>query len=349
MLVNACLIVPRGFVLSFKRDVLMSDAKTAVRARVAAPTPASAPPPAAKAGPGKAGPVGSDMMSELRVSGHLMTLDTGLFCVVQTPSRAADPRTGLPGVRLSLPPGSASRPEAVSISGFRNDGWLSGAGDAALVRVAQGPAQLLVTIYQASSASEGSAPSLQVMRLLDSAGQPAATPAAPQPPAAAPARGAVMEMVAHIQERGDVGAMFGEWLGEAGSKRWIEGFGLAPVKGITPRDIEYQAVLGRGWLSPWVEGGQFCGSRAMALPVLGLKVRLRGAAEATHTVSYSATFIDGTRAGPASDGEPCESEALVGMESFMVQVQPRASADDKAEPAKPGKAPKPKPAPAPRR
>ena len=42
-------------------------------------------------------------MTELKVSGHLMTLDTGLFCIVQTPSRAADPAAGLPGVRISLP------------------------------------------------------------------------------------------------------------------------------------------------------------------------------------------------------------------------------------------------------
>ena len=39
-----------------------------------------------------------------------------------------------------------SRPEAVSISGFRADGWLSGVGDAALVRVLGGPAQVLVTV-----------------------------------------------------------------------------------------------------------------------------------------------------------------------------------------------------------
>ena len=315
----------------------MSDVRTAARPRVAASEPANTPKP---------GGAASDMMAELRVSGHLMTLDAGLFCVVQTPSRAADPRTGLPGVRLSVPPGSASRPEAVSISGFRGDGWLSGAGDAALVRVAQGPAQLLVTIYQAPNATEGSAPSLQVMRLLEPVAPPAAAPGAPRP-AARPSRGgAVMEMVAHIQERGDVGAMFGDWLGEPGSKRWIEGFGLAPVSGVAPGDIEYQAVLGRGWLSPWVEGGQFCGSRAMALPVLGLKVRLRGEAEATHTVSYSATFIDGTRVGPVSDGEACESEALVGMEAFMVRVEPRtAAAASPVAPAaaKPAKA---KPVPA---
>ena len=63
----------------------------------------------------------------------------------------------------------------------------------------------------------------------------------------------------------------------AGSK----GFAIAPVADGPAEDIEYQAVLGRGWLSPWVEGGQFCGSRGMALPMLGLRVRLRGAGAET--------------------------------------------------------------------
>src|ERR1700678_159961 len=162
------------------------------------------------------------LITELKVSGHLMTLDTGLFCIVQVPSRASDPATGLPGVRVSMPPGQASRPETVSISTFRPDGWLYGAGDAALVRVLHGPAQVLVTIYQSSTAKDG-APNLQVLRLLEPApavaGAPAAAaaataapaggkrgaapaPAAAPQPAPAPAVTAkVMEMVAHIQER----------------------------------------------------------------------------------------------------------------------------------------------------
>ena len=119
------------------------------------------------------------LITELKVSGHLMTLDTGLFCIVQTPSRALDVAAGLPGVRVSLPPGPMSRPEAVTISTFRPDGWLLGGGDAALVRVLNGPAQILVTIYQAPNAAEGAAPSLQVLRLLEpiaaapTAGRPA--------------------------------------------------------------------------------------------------------------------------------------------------------------------------------
>jgi len=134
-----------------------------------------------------------------------------------------------------------------------------------------------------------------------------------------------MEMVAHIQERADVGAMLGDWLGDRGSKRWIEGFGVMP-HGLSPTDVEYQAVLGRGWLSPWVEGGQFCGSRGMALPVLGFRIRLRNGLAETHEVTYSASFIDGSLVGPVADGEPCESDALAAMEAFLISVRPRGQA-----------------------
>jgi hypothetical protein len=109
-------------------------------------------------------PAAQKVITELKVSGHLMALDTGLFCIVHTPSRANDAAAGLPGVRISLPPGPISRPDAVSITSFRPDGWLHGAGDAALVRVASGPAHILVTIYQSPTAKDA-APALQVLRL----------------------------------------------------------------------------------------------------------------------------------------------------------------------------------------
>ena len=287
------------------------------------------------------------MITELKVSGHLMTLDTGLFCIVQVPARSADPSTGLPGVRVSLPPGSASRPEAVNISTFRPDGWLYGVGDAALVRVLGGPAQVLVTIYQAPNTKDG-APNLQVLRLLEPAPAAAAAPAAAVPapkraavappaaqPAAAPAKApVVMEMVAHIQERGDVGAMLGDWLGEKGSHLWIEGFGIAPTAQLAPKDLEYQAVLGKGWLSPWVEGGQFCGSRGMALPILGLRLRLRGEAAEAFDVFYSASFTDGTAVGPVAEGEPCEADSLAPIEAFQVLVRPKGAPRDTKAPAR---------------
>jgi hypothetical protein len=291
-----------------------------------------------------------NVIAELKVSGHLMTLDTGLFCIVQVPSRGADPTTGLPGVRISLPPGPISRPDAISISTFRPDGWLNGGGDAALVKVLGGPAQILVTIYQLPSSKDG-APSLQVLRLLEPAPAGGANANAPggRAVAASGKPAAVMEMVAHIQERGDVGAMLGDWLGETGSKRWIEGFGISPTSQVAAKDIEYQAVLGKGWLSPWVEGGQFCGSRGMALPILGLRLRLRNEAADKFDAFYAASFTDGTAVGPVAAGEACEAESLAPIEAFQVTIRPKGAgiaappAPAAAKPAAKAKA-EPKPA-----
>lgn len=309
----------------------------------------------APAGPGPAGP-GPKSILELKVSGHLMTLDAGLFCIFTPPgSPVPDAGTGLPGIRISLPPGPVFHPEAVTISTFRDDGWMGGWNGAALVRVARGPAQILVTIYQAPNAA-GDAPRLQIMKLAD--GNAATAPgraAAPAPQAAAalaappagpvastpqdtptggakPAKAAAVEITAHVQVRGDIAANIGEWIGAEGSKNWMEGFAIAPRAVIGAGDIEYQAVLGRGWLSPWAEGGQFCGSRGMSLPILGLRVRLRGEAAETHECVLTATFVDGTKVGPLDNGEPAQADSLAPLEAFKVELRPRAAAKAAAKP-----------------
>ena len=289
----------------------MSEAGTAVKN-----------PPDAKA---SAPDTAQNRIVELKVSGHLMTLDAGIYCVFQPPGAATpNERSGLPGVRLSMPPGPGSRPEAVSISTFRGDGWLSG-HDAGLVRVANGQAQILVTIYQAPNAPAEAAPRLQVTRL---GPEPAAQG---RPQAAAGAAGGVApedaDIVAHVQRTGDVPAKLGDWIGTKGSQLWIEGFSLTPRDGVSAADVEYQAVLGRGWLSPWIEGGKFCGSRGMALPLLGLKIRLKGAAAKSHECSYSASFVDGTSVGPVPSGETCEAESLAALESFQVVIRRRGGGE----------------------
>jgi hypothetical protein len=269
-------------------------------------------------------PDASNRVAELQVSAHLMALETGLFCVFQTPgSSPPDLATGLPGVRITPAPGIGGRPEAVSVSTFREDGWLN--GTAALVRVTDGTAQILVTIYQQKGMD--AAPRLQVLRLSGEPNAPAPKADAPVPEAVAPAPSEAAtdpQVMAHVQRMGDVGCKLGEWLGSKGSRQWVEGFGLAPVKGIAPGDLEYQAVLGRNWLSPWVEPGKFCGSRGMALPLLGVRIRLKGAAAKTFECSYAATFIDGSAVGPVSGGEACEAESLAALESFQISIKPRA-------------------------
>jgi hypothetical protein len=274
---------------------------------------------------------GSDgaRLTELKASAYLLTLEAGLFYIGSTPGSAA-PRdgSGLPGVRVSPAPGVGNRVEAVSIASFRDDGWLGGPDDAALVRVLSGSSQVLVTIYQSPGHGAEAAPRLRVERL----GAEAA-PTGPSIPASLvrPASPPDPELIAHVSRSGDVGARIGEWVGVRGSRQWIEGFAIAPKEGpgfagLRPNDIEYQAVLGRGWLSPWVEGGTFCGSRGMALPMLGVRVRLRGAAAEAFDCSYSATFVDGTAVGPVPAGEACEAESLAALEAFQVVLTRKAAA-----------------------
>jgi len=280
------------------------------------PKPAAAP-------AGAAAPDPSNIMQELKVTGHFMALPAGLYCFVNEPSPGAPQNGGLPGVRVSPPPNGMGN---VEISGFRPDGWLSANGDAALVRIAKGPAQVLVTIYQLPNMPDA-APKLQV-RLLMGAAEGAAAPMAGAPKAAEPVKANIL---AHIQTRGDVGAKFGEWLGEQGSQNWIEGFAVAAPEGINPADLSYQAVLGRGWLSPWVEAGQYCGSRGMALPLLGFRIRLQGKAAQEYDMTCSASFIDGTSAGPVGDDETCESESLAPLEALRISLTPKARKPVKAK------------------
>lgn len=268
----------------------------------------------------------SKTITELKVSAHLMTLDAGLFCVFNSPGAPPpDAATGLPGVRLSAAPAPAGSGGTVDISGFNAGGWLGGGNGAALVRVTGGAAPVLVTIYQDPSGQQD-APKLQVIRLTEAgADSPAASAPPPEPMpdrVEPPVQGKDIEVAAHIYGRGDVGGRLGRWMGERGSKRWIEGFGLMPGGGVAASDLEYQAILGRNWQSPWSEGGQFCGSRGMSLPILGLRIRLRGAAAKTHKLSVSASFVDGTEIGPVSDGEVCEAPSLSPLEAFQVTLQP---------------------------
>jgi Clostridial hydrophobic W len=255
-------------------------------------------------------------VQELKVTGHMMSLPSGLFCFVNEAVPGSVKQNGMPGIRVSPPPSGSQN---VEIAGFRPDGWLNADGDAALVRIRKGPAQVLVTIYQLPNQQE-SAPRLQVRQLLNGNDAPSTGNVVPTPPPVAQDR---MDVIAHIQGRGDVGTKFGDWLGERGSNSWIEGFSIAAPDGFDPASISYQAVLGRGWLSPWVEAGQYCGSRGMALPLLGLRVRLSAEAAEQYELSYAATFIGGASAGPVGNDETCEGDTLAPLEAVQITLTPR--------------------------
>lgn len=266
------------------------------------------------------------LVQELKVSAHLMTLEPGVFCIFHAAGQKVDQETGLPGVRVTVPPehGSGDAAGRVSILSFDDGGWIGGADNAALIRVTGEVAQVLITIYQRMGASEA-APKIQIQQLSESRNPTLSKVAAAQrvtEPSAHPSEVENAEVSAHVQRRGDVVAKLGDWMGERGSQRWIEGYALSPRGELGKGDIEYQAVLGRGWLSPWSEGGQYCGSRGMALPILGLRVRLRGEAAQRNTLKVRATFTDGSSAGPVDGTKTCEAESLAPLEAFQVEILP---------------------------
>lgn len=155
----------------------------------------------------------------------------------------------------------------------------------------------------------------------ETAGLPGETPRpkpAPNPPVAA-------EVVVHIHRVGDIAGPMSDWIGTPTSGAWIEGFSVLPHRGLAPEDIEYQGIqdLENPW--PWEHGGRFCGTRALGLPLRGFRVRLRNDAASRYRCWYTATFVDGSTAGPMPAGELCRSGTLAPLEAFGLSFVPLAA------------------------
>jgi hypothetical protein len=277
----------------------------------------------------------------LGVSTRLIRLDPGMFGLSLMPG-PTDRGTGLPAARVSLPPGLSGRREAVSISTFRGDGWMGVSDEPALLRVLPGGAEVLVTLYWSATDPAAAAPPLKLARLnpegaargpFDTVGaapagsmphDPAPVGFVPGPPAGfQPPAHRIAEVVAHIEGVGDVDGKLGDWVGMRGSGRAIEGFSLTPRQGISPEDFEIRGVLGRDWLSPWLPGGRFCGSRGLALPLRGFCLRLHQAAAARYDLNCFARFIDGSEVGPVGTDRVCAAPSLAALEAFQVLLRPR--------------------------
>lgn len=278
---------------------------------------------------------GENRVIDLKAGAHVMMLDAGVYCVFHAPGQRPPGPSGLPGVRITRAPGVS--PDVVEVSTFETDGWMGSINGAALVRVHQGPSGVMVTTYQEiGSTQEG--PRLQVMRLTDNRAEENVREGvgATELAAGASAGKAVAgDVTAHIQRQGDVTGQLGDWVGTPGSQQWIEGFSVNGTGPLKTDDVEYQAVLGRGWLSPWVEGGKFCGSRGMSLPILGLRVRLKGEKAEHWLLRVSASFTDGTRLGPVDGTEDAlEAESLAPLEGFRLELLPREEGAEEKAPKK---------------
>ena len=61
----------------------------------------------------------------------------------------------------------------------------------------------------------------------------------------------------------------------------------------------------------------------MALPLLGLRVRLQREAAERFELSCSASFTDGGTAGPVGSDETCEGVKLAPLEAMQITLTPR--------------------------
>jgi hypothetical protein len=226
-----------------------------------------------------------------QTSSQAVHLDEGVYCLTRS-DRGPQPSTV----------GVATSDVDVTIIGFNSAKTLD-QGSAILIEVRKAGSITITT------QTEQAPPNIGIVKLSDHREVHVADEL-PRP-----------EIMIHAQNVGDIGGTIGEWIGTRGGGRSIEGFGLAPST-ISDNEIEYCAMLGADWFSPWVDGGTFCGSRGMGLPLLGFAIRLKGEAIGRYWVAYSACFVDGTSLGPVADGETIFASANSPLEAIHVTLEP---------------------------
>ncbi len=256
---------------------------------------------------------------------QLLTLAPGLYSVtfISAQSVRGDAGLRLPCVRIDpVLPGPAA-PSLAQVGIVGDVGMLSGPADLAFIRVQDAKASVMVTTYRVSG--EQTAPELKFTQIDRFAPPPAPASEAATAPAAAPAPVQALPgatLLAHVAEVGDVVVALGQWAGRTGSERGIEAMCIDGGSLLPAEEIEYQAILGWNWNTPWFQGGQLCGSRGIALPLLGFRVRLLGESARRYAIVYEARLLGGVMTGPVADGAAC-GDGTASLEAIRVDVVAR--------------------------
>jgi hypothetical protein len=109
---------------------------------------------------------------------------------------------------------------------------------------------------------------------------------------------------------------------------WIESFSVRPLKRLGAWDIEYKGLTGSGFETPWLSDDKMCGTKGMAVPLVGFAARLKpGTVTADYDCEYSGYFQSGVTVGPLRNGAPCRSTvANDPLEGIQIRLTNRASA-----------------------
>jgi len=239
-------------------------------------------------------------------------------------------QSGTPAGQLSVPAvhvglGPGVRADHVEfISGPATHGsWLFAYGDIVVAKVIPPAGAMLV--LTSLRGPGGEVLSITVQRL-DARGEPGVPEAAaPVLPANNCAAGTPSLAVStHIRTRGDMRFIDAPWAGRVAPGLWIESFSLRPLAHLEAADLEYKGLTGSGFETPWISDDKPCGTKGMAVPLVGFAVRAKSAAAVD--CEYSGYFQSGQIVGPLKNGAPCRSSvASDPLEGMQIRLVPRAA------------------------
>jgi len=295
----------------------------------------------------------------LSASVQVLPLPAGLYLFSV---KAASPITArargqlsLPAVHVGLGPGVGSEQVEFIAGPSTHGAWLFAQGDLLVTKINGSGATLILSSLRAPG---GEVLSIKVERLdtradaVAVAPAPSANPPAPSKapallankPAASPPTSALalpIQIAAHIRTRGDMSFADVPWAGRVAPGLWIESFSVRPLERFAAQDIEYKGLTGTGFETPWLSDAKMCGTKGMAVPLVGFAVRLKPSpVAAAYDCEYSGYFQSGVTVGPLRNGAPCRSTvANDPLEGIQVRLVKRLTATVPA--TAPGKSPRP--------
>jgi hypothetical protein len=242
----------------------------------------------------------ADLTNALSASVQILPLPAGLYLFSVKASAAngiqADGQLRLPALHVGLGPGVRSDQVEFIAGPATNGAWLFAKEDLLVTKVVNPGATLVLTSLPIDATTPESLP---------------------------------LQITAHIRTRGDLAFTNATWAGCLAPGLWIESFSIRPQQHFSAQDIEYKALTGSGFETPWLSDGTMCGTKGMAVPLVGFAVRLKpgNGHAASYDCEYSGYFKSGLTVGPVRNGAPCRSTvANDPLEGIRMRIAPRQAA-----------------------
>lgn len=132
------------------------------------------------------------------------------------------------------------------------------------------------------------------------------------------------DVLAHIEDLGDMHAAPAEYAGTRGKKKFMEGFAVtftSPHEGIS---LRYRADIKDTGDTGWKKDGEFAGTRGKRRPVEGFSIELVGPKLAEYDVLYMAHVGQSGDTAWLANGDYCGLHRQgYWVEGFAVQIVPR--------------------------